>query len=292
MPTWNTHLRKRCGRPDEGLPRSSRGFLILRSAGAIALAVWCRLSRLSGRGPGDRRAAGAAGRHRPRDRSSTWGPKPLAIPTVEDPRSWEVFRQPLRRPAGQPRADPFPRRHRAPAGARQGRRGSAAGPARGGPAGPHLRPAAGDPAGHRPGGPRSGSQSVAGHSLTGEFLQDCEAELRLPDLEKRSSSGSARSRSRPCGWASCASWPKIWPGRPSRWSTAACPRTTSPATATCCAAATACVFRFVGATSDQKAWIVEQVGQPLTTYYPVADRDEIFVGLVESRAGQQLPVPR
>lgn len=42
------------------------------------------------------------------------------------------------------------------------------------------------------------------------------------------------------------------------------------------------LFRFVGLTSDSKAWMVEQIGQPVTTYYPATEVGTLFIALVES----------
>lgn len=43
------------------------------------------------------------------------------------------------------------------------------------------------------------------------------------------------------------------------------------------------VFRFVGMTSDKKAWMVEQVGQPTTTYYSAEEISQVFIGLVDAK---------
>lgn len=48
------------------------------------------------------------------------------------------------------------------------------------------------------------------------------------------------------------------------------------------------LFRFVGLTSDGKAWMVEQIGQPVTTYYPASEIGTLFIALVESP--QRLPL--
>lgn len=218
------------------------------------------------------------------------GPKPLALPQVKDPRSWELFRHRCGGQLGSRELTLFldgtvRLRVRDKEGEEVRLGQLEAG---------QLGRTYGQLRAIQQGIGREGkewSRSAAGHGISGEFLQDCEAELRLPDLEKK------------LFLFSPLEIPPLWIGQLRQIAEdlageteplqhRGLPKDYQPRFGDLLRRRDGVVFRFVGATSDKKAWIVEQVGQPLTTYYPVADRDEIFVGLVESRTGQTPPVPR
>jgi hypothetical protein len=122
-----------------------------------------------------------------------------------------------------------------------------------------------------------------GRGLSGEFLQECEVRLRLPDLEAKSFRFSPMEIT------------PLWLGQLRQLAEdlaelteplvhQGLPKSYQPRYGDLLRRRDGVVFRYVGITSDRKAWIMEQVGQPITQYFAVADLGELFVTVVESRA--------
>lgn len=133
------------------------------------------------------------------------------------------------------------------------------------------------------------SKGGPAHGFSGEFLQECEVELRLPDREREIFEFSPLEIP-PLWLGQLRQLAEDLAGATELLQNRGLPRDYEPRNGDLLRRRDGVVFRYVGTTSDGKAWILEQVGQPLTTYYPVAERDQIFVGLVASRTGS-LPPP-
>lgn len=135
------------------------------------------------------------------------------------------------------------------------------------------------------------SQGAAGRGIGGEFLEDCEAELRLPESEKKLFRFSPLEIP-PLWLGQLRQLAEDLAGETEPLQHRGLPKDYQPRYGDLLRRRDGVVFRYVGSSSDAKAWILEQVGQPLTTYFPVADRDQVFVGLVDGRTSQLPPVPR
>lgn len=122
-----------------------------------------------------------------------------------------------------------------------------------------------------------------GRGFSGEFLQDCEVRLRLPNLEQKSFRFSPMEIT-PLWLGQLRQLAEDLAERTEPMVHRALPRSYQPRYGDLLRRRDGVIFRYVGATSDHKAWIMEQVGQPITTYFAVEDLDEIFVAVVESRA--------
>lgn len=132
------------------------------------------------------------------------------------------------------------------------------------------------------------AQPSRGRSLTGEFLQECNVELRLPDLDEKSFLFNPMEIT-PLWLGQLRQLAEDLSGRTEALVHSGLPRDYQPRHGDVLRRRDGVLFRFVGITSDKKAWMVEQIGQPITTYYSVEDLDELFVAVVESRAGSAGP---
>lgn len=131
---------------------------------------------------------------------------------------------------------------------------------------------------------REWSRPTRGRSLSGEFLQECDVVLHLPELEEKSFLFSPMEIL-PLWLGQLRQMAEDLAERTEALAHAGLPKDYQPRHGDVLRRRDGALFRFVGITSDNKAWMVEQVGQPITTYYPVEDLQEIFVAVVESRAG-------
>lgn len=122
-----------------------------------------------------------------------------------------------------------------------------------------------------------------GRGLSGEFLQECEVRLRLPKLERKDFRFSPMEIT-PLWLGQLRQLAEDLAERTEPLVHQALPRSYQPRYGDLLRRRDGVVFRYVGTTSDRKAWIMEQVGQPITNYFSVADLDELFVAVVESRA--------
>lgn len=211
------------------------------------------------------------------------GPRPLPLPKVAEPRTWELFRQSCSSPLGKRELTLFldgtiRLRVRDQEG-QDIRLGEL-------PAEPLARTYANLRA-TQLGIGREGkewTQPSQGRSLAGEFLQECEVHLQLPGLEVKNFLFTPMEIT-PLWLGQLRQLAEELAERTEKLVHAGLPKDYEPQHGDLLRRRDGVIFRFVGKTSDQKAWMVEQVGQPITTYYSVDDLNELFVAVVESRSG-------
>lgn len=211
------------------------------------------------------------------------GPRPPPIPKVAEPRTWELYRHSCGSPLGERELTLFlDGTIRLRVRDREGQE-------------VRLGELAADPLARIYGNLRANQLSIGreekewlrssrDRGVAGEFLQECEVELHLPDLDEKTFLFSPMEIT-PLWLGQLRQLAEDLAERTEPLVRAGLPKDYQPRFGDLLRRRDGVIFRFVGMTSDKKAWMVEQVGQPVTTYYAVEDLPELFIAVVESRAG-------
>ncbi len=134
------------------------------------------------------------------------------------------------------------------------------------------------------------TKSSGERGLSGEFLQDCVVDLHFPGTDKAQFLYSPVEVT-PLWLGQLGQIAENLSERAEPLMRRGLPMDYQPRHGDLLRRRDGAVFRFVGVTTDKKAWMMEEVGQPTTNYYPVEDIDTLFVALVKSSVGDILDTP-